>query len=209
LGVETCFATPDWDLITSGNWSNKWDVSVGSMTIKPAREKVLFFSDPYYYTPAIVAVPSDSTLTSLDQLANQSVCVGTSTTYEDWLNGKSDLPPSTIYAQPPAGVKVVSLSTDQDCPQALAAGRRDFVAYVTSETVVNSNIAAGLPVKKLDGKAVFSENLAAAFDKSSSLDPQSLIAAVNTVIQGMHSDGSLSALSNKWFGADLTQAPTK
>ncbi|HSN24363.1 MAG TPA: transporter substrate-binding domain-containing protein, partial [Methylomicrobium sp.] len=33
LGVETCFATPDWDVITAGSWADKWDVSVGSMTI--------------------------------------------------------------------------------------------------------------------------------------------------------------------------------
>src|SRR5512141_1478831 len=26
LGVETCFATPDWSVITAGNWANKWDV---------------------------------------------------------------------------------------------------------------------------------------------------------------------------------------
>jgi len=208
LGVETCFATPDWDMITAGSWANKWDMSVGSMTIKPARQEVLDFTTPYYYTPAIVAVPADSTLTSLDQLANQTVCVGTATTYEDWLNGKSDLPPSTIYTQPPAGVTVVPLPTDQDCPQSLASGRKDFVAYVTSETVVDSNIAAGLPVKKLgDGKAVFSENLAVAFDKSSSLDHKSLLDAVDAIIKTMHTDGTLAALSTQWFGSDLTQAP--
>lgn len=208
LGVETCFATPDWDIITAGSWANKWDMSVGSMTIKPARQEVLYFTKPYYYTPAIVAVPADSTLTSLDDLANQAVCVGTATTYEDWLNGKSDLPASTIYVQPPADVTVVPLTTDQDCPQALAAGRKDFVAYVTSATVVDSNIAAGLPVKKLGGGgAVFSENLAVALDKASSLDPQTLLAAVDTIVKTMHSDGTLAALSIQWFGADLTGAP--
>ncbi len=56
LGVETCFATPAWDAITAGSWANKWDVSVGSMTITTARQKILDFSVPYYYTPAVVAV---------------------------------------------------------------------------------------------------------------------------------------------------------
>jgi ABC-type amino acid transport substrate-binding protein len=32
LGVETCFATPNWDIITAGSWADKWDLSVGSMT---------------------------------------------------------------------------------------------------------------------------------------------------------------------------------
>jgi ABC-type amino acid transport substrate-binding protein len=56
LGVETCFATPNWDVITAGNWADKWDVSVGSMTITTDRQKMLDFSVPYYYTPAVVAV---------------------------------------------------------------------------------------------------------------------------------------------------------
>jgi polar amino acid transport system substrate-binding protein len=207
LGVETCFQTPSWDAITAGNWADKWDVSVGSMTIKPARQKVLDFSVPYYYTPAVVAVKSDSTFQSLNDLAGQALCVGSATTYEDWLNGKLDIRPEDIYAQAPANVKVVSLETDQECAQAITAGRQDFVGYVTSGTVVDANIAAGMPVKKL-GNPVFSENLAAAFDKSSSLPTDSLRAEVDKLFTAMHGDGRLTELSNKWFKADLTQAPS-
>ena len=206
LGVETCFATPSWDAITAGNWANKWDVSVGSMTIKPARQKVLDFSVPYYYTPAVVAVKADSTFKSLDDLAGQALCVGSATTYEDWLNGKLDIRPEDIYAKPPANVTVVSLETDQECAQAITAGRQDFVGYVTSGTVVDQNIAAGMPVKKL-GEPVFSENLAASFDKSSSLPTDSLRAEVDKLFTAMHSDGRLADISNKWFKADLTVAP--
>ena len=206
LGVETCFQTPSWDAITAGNWADKWDVSVGSMTIKPARQKVLDFSVPYYYTPAVVAVKADSNFKSLDDLAGQALCVGSATTYEDWLNGKLDIRPEDIYAKPPANVNVVSLETDQECAQAITAGRQDFVGYVTSGTVVDQNIAAGMPVKKL-GNPVFSENLAAAFDKSSSLPTDSLRAEVDKLFTAMHKDGRLADLSNKWYKADLTQAP--
>ena len=206
LGVETCFSTPSWDAITAGNWANHWDVSVGSMTIKPARQKVLDFSVPYYYTFAVVAVKADSTFKSLDDLAGQALCVGSATTYEDWLNGKLDIRPEDIYAKPPANVTVISLETDQECAQAITAGRQDFVGYVTSGTVVDQNIAAGMPVKKL-GEPVFSENLAASFDKSSSLPTDSLRAEVDKLFTAMHSDGRLANLSNKWFKADLTAAP--
>ena len=207
LGVETCFATPNWDIITAGNWADKWDVSVGSMTITTDRQKILDFSVPYYYTPAVIAVPADSTYASLDDLAGMALCAGASTTYEVWLSqGDMGLPASSIYAQPPAGITVVPLDTDQECAQALAAGRTDFAGYVTSQTVVNANIAAGLPVKQL-GSAVFSEDLAAAFDKSSTLPTDTLRAEVDKVISGMHSDGTLTALSMKWFGEDITMAP--
>jgi polar amino acid transport system substrate-binding protein len=206
LGVETCFATPGWDTITAGSWADKWDVSVGSMTITTARQQVLDFSDPYYYTPAVVAVLKDSGLKSLDDLSGKALCAGVSTTYEDWLNGKLGLPASSVYAQPPSGVTVVSLDTDQFCAQALTSGRKDFVGYVTSQTVVNANIAAGMAVMQL-GTPVYAENLAASFDKKSTLPDATLVAEVDKLFTAMHSDGRLADLSKKWFKEDLTQAP--
>lgn len=209
LGVETCFATPGWDLLTAGNWADKWDMSVGSMTITTSRQQVLDFSVPYYYTPAKVAVAADSGFDSLEALAGQALCAGVSTTYEAWLNNDMDalgLPASSIYATVPAGVVVVPLDSDQECAQAIASGRTDFVGYVTSDTVVDANLAAGMPIVKLDG-TVFSEDLAAAFDKASTLDTATLITKVNEIFTAMHKDGTLSDLSNKWFGMDITQAP--
>jgi polar amino acid transport system substrate-binding protein len=208
LGVETCFATPSWDAITAGNWANKWDVSVGSMTITTARQQILDFSVPYYYTPAVVAVRADSGITDLAGLEGQALCVGTATTYEQWLSHDVEglgLPEASIYAEAP-NVTIVPLETDQECAQAIAAGREDFVGYVTSETVVDANIAAGFPVVKL-GSPVYSEDLAAAFDKSSSLSTDTLRAEVDKLFNAMHGDGRLSELSNQWFGSDLTQNP--
>ena len=208
LGVETCFATPSWDAITAGNWADKWDVSVGSMTITTARQKILDFSVPYYYTPAVVAVRADSGIKDLAGLEGKALCAGTSTTYEQWLNHDMaglGLPESSIYAQAP-NVTVVPLETDQECAQAIAAGREDFVGYVTSATVVDANIAAGFPVVKL-GSPVYSEDLAAAFDKKSTLPSDTLRAEVDKLFNAMHSDGRLTELSNKWFSADLTQSP--
>ena len=208
LGVETCFATPSWDAITAGNWANNWDVSVGSMTVTTARQEVLDFSVPYYYTPAVIAVRSDSGIADLSDLEGEALCVGTATTYESWLSHDMEalgLPESSIYAEAP-DVTVVPLETDQECAQAIAAGREDFVGYVTSETVVDANIAEGFPVVKL-GSPVYSEDLAASFDKSASLATDTLRAEVDELFNAMHSDGRLADLSNQWFGVDLTQAP--
>jgi len=209
IGVETCFATPAWDAITAGNWADKWDLSVGSMTVTVDRQKILNFSVPYYYTPAVVAVGKDSGYKSLDELAGMNLCAGTSTTYESWINNDMvalGLPETSIYAKPPSGVKAVTLETDQECAQSIAAGRTDFVGYVTSQTVVDANIAAGMPVVQL-GSPVYSEDLAAAIDKAATRNTDSLLKIVDDTISGMHKDGSLTALSTKWFQMDLTQAP--
>jgi polar amino acid transport system substrate-binding protein len=204
LGVETCFATPDWGLITAGSWADKWDMSVGSMTVKPPRPDFFHFTTPYYAPTAVIGVPADSTFTSVADLAGQSVCVAEATTYLDWINNALDLNPADIYVKAPEGIQVVELPTDQECPQALAAGRKEFVAYVTSITVVESNIAAGLPVKQL-GEPVFKEKNAVAIDKKSSFDTAAFVKAVDDAIKAMHADGTLGALSIEWFGADLTQ----
>ena len=210
LGVETCFATPEWDMITAGNWADKWDISVGSMTIYVSRQEVLWFTTPYYYTPAVVATRTDSGINAIADLAGKAVCTATATTYEDWLNGiiSKNLPASSIYAKPPAGITVVSLPTDQECAQALNSGRKDFVAYVTSKTVVDANIAAGMPIK-IVGNPVYSEDLAIAIDKEHSLPVDNLLKALDDIVIAMHSDGTLSQLSQQWFGMDLTQAPNK
>jgi polar amino acid transport system substrate-binding protein len=209
LGVETCFATPNWDVITAGNWADKWDVSIGSMTITTARQQVLDFSVPYYFTPAVFAVSDLSEYQSIDDLAGMAVCAGASTTYEIWLNqGDLGLPESSIYRQPPADITVVPLDTDQECAQALAAGREDFAAYITSQTVVNANIDAGLPVRQL-GTPVFSEDLAPSYDKSSTLPTDALRAEIDSIITEMHNDGTLTEMSLLWFGEDITMDPNQ
>ncbi len=137
------------------------------------------------------------------------MCVGTATTYELFLNGDMatlDLPSESIYAQPPAGITVVPLPTDQECAQAIAAGRTDFMAYLTSATVVDQNIADGVPVVKV-GSPVYSEDLAVAIDKQHTLNVDSLVAKLDESVKAMHQDGTLSRLSQQWFGADLSQAP--
>jgi polar amino acid transport system substrate-binding protein len=206
LGVETCFATPNWDMITAGNWANKWDISVGSMTILKKRQEVLNFSVPYYYYTAVVAVQKDSGIKALSDLAGKALCVGGSTTYEEWLTGTLDLPASDVFAQPPANVKEVPLDTDQECAQAIKAGRTDFVGYVTANTVVDANIAAGFPVVQVGGP-VYRESLAVAIDKSASLPTSTLMDKINQIITAMHSDGTLAKLSLKWYQVDLTQTP--
>lgn len=210
LGVETCFATPSWDAITAGNWANKWDVSVGSMTITDDRRQILDFSVPYYYTPAAVAIRADANFTSLEELSGQALCAGSATTYDTWLNGGDLGADIKIIAQAPKDITVVALETDQECSQAIAAGRKDFIGYVTSATVIYANLAEGYPVKFV-GSSVYLEPLAASFDKAASLPTTTLRAEVDKIITKMHSDGTLSQLSLNWFkdekgsGVDYTQ----
>ena len=68
-------------------------------------------------------------------------------------------------------------------------------------------VKAGKPIKVVGGP-LYNEPLAVAVDKSSQLDPQSLVDKLSEIIQEMHDDGTLTKLSMKWYGTDLTKAET-
>ena len=56
LGVDIAFETPDFALVSAGNWSDRWDFSVGSDDHHHARARRSSTSrKPYYYTPAQMA----------------------------------------------------------------------------------------------------------------------------------------------------------
>jgi len=207
LGVKVEFVTPGWDTITAGSWGGRWDISVGSMTITVPRQQVLDFSPPYYYTPAQMTATTASGITSLDGLAGKTVCVGSATTYQDWLGGTLQSVSLGPVASPPAGVKVQTLDTDQACAQAIAAGRKDAEGFLSSSTTVDQAIANGTPIVKV-GSPVFTEQLAVSVDKSGPADTD-FMAALNKIITDMHTDGTLTKFSNAWFKADLTNPPAQ
>lgn len=212
LGVEIEFVTPDWDLITAGNWGDQWDISVGSMTVTTARQEVLDFASPaYYYTPAQFAAADNSGVETLQDLNGKTICVGLSTTYESWLMGDMEglgLPATSYYAEVPTDISVIPLQTDNECAQLIQAGRHEFQAILTSNTVVEAALAEGVPIHRV-GSPVFSENLAVAFDKNASKDNTRLVEKVSEIIAAMHADGTLRSLSMEWFGEDLTMDPTQ
>ncbi|MEX1170016.1 MAG: transporter substrate-binding domain-containing protein [Chloroflexota bacterium] len=203
MGLEVKFETPSWDTITAGSWGGRWDLSVGSMTITSAREAVVAFSTPYYFTPAQMTASTASGITTLDGLAGKTICVGEATTYLDWLNGTLDFGTASPTTKPPDGAKATTLSTDRLCAEAWMAGRTEFEGWLSSSTTVDQAIAEGLPLVRV-GDPVFSEPLAAAVDKSGP-DPTDFIAKVNEILSAMHADGTLTGLSDTWFEMDLTK----
>jgi len=203
LGVEIEFVEPAWELVTAGNWGNRWDMSVGSMTITSQRQEVLDFTQPYYYTPAQMATTTDSGIETLEDLAGKTVCMGAATTYLDWMSGTLDFGTESPDTAPPEGASATTFGTDRECAQAWGSGRRDFEGWLTSSVTVQDAIDDGLPIVAV-ADPVFYEPLAVAFDKGVE-DNDSLVAAVDTIVGEMHADGTLTELSNKWYGYDLTR----
>ena len=202
LGVDLTFETPAWEVLTAGSWGGRWDFSVGSMTITTDRQDALDFTQPYYFTPAQMAVRADSGITDLDGLADKVICVGQETTYLFWIEGTLDFGSETPDTAPPDGATATTLATDRDCAEAWRAGREDFDGWLSSSTTVADAVNDGLPVVPV-GEPVFNEPLAVALDKSAP-DHDQLLATLDSIVGDMHEDGTLSALSEEWLGSDLT-----
>jgi len=213
LGVDVGWEAPAWDTIIAGNWAGRWDASVGSMTITPERAQVLYFTTPYYYTPAAVAVHEDNTsITEVQDLAGKKIGVCGGCTYDLYLQDKLEL------AQDPSGepVKIGSevsspqertYDTDSTAIQDLSLGDGQRLdAVISALPTLQAAIKAGAPIKVI-GSPLFYEPLAVAVDRSSQPDAQSLVDEISGIIEDMHADGTLSELSQKWYGQDLTQGP--
>jgi polar amino acid transport system substrate-binding protein len=179
LGVDVEFQHVDWDIITAGSWSERWDISVGSMTITTPRKELLSFTQAYYYTPAVMAASTRSGVTSVDQLPFEM----------------------------PDGAEATTFPTDANCAEAIEAGREEFDLWISSVTTVDEAIQAGIPIVII-GDPIFTEDLAVAIDKAGP-PHAALLFEIDKIIGEMHEDGTLTELSEKWFeGQDLTQDPT-
>lgn len=204
LGVEVEFVTPDWDLITAGGWAGRWDVSIGSMTPTDERSEVLWFTDGYYFTPAVFAVHKDNTdIMTVDDLSGKVVGLGTATTYESWLNGTLSILGGEIMYDPPAGIEVKPYTTDSEAVQDLALGdgvRLD--AVMSAQPTIQEAINNGVPLKYL-GTPAFYEPLVFALDKSRGTSDK-MVAKLDEILDEMHSDGTLTELSLEWYGIDIT-----
>jgi polar amino acid transport system substrate-binding protein len=204
LGVDVQFMSGVFEDVQAGNWQSDWDLSVGSMTITPDRTKVLDFSSPYYYDTAVAAVRPGSGLTSLADLSGKRIGVTDGSTYESYLKGTLNLPGQGPIPSAIANPEIVKYTTDQDAIDDLAAGKLD--AVISARPELQKAIDRGTNIQIL-GIPLFTEELAAAVVKNAPLDPTSLVQKVTEIIDQMHADGTLSGLSKKWYGVDLTTKP--
>ncbi len=202
LGVDVAWETPVWDVITAGSWNGRWDTTVGSMTPTNERQEVLYFTQPYNYTPAVVVVLADNeevtdVTTDLDgkKVGSCSPC-----TYSDFLEKKLAIDGYTFdFVIDDA--EISGYDTDTTALEDLVNGRLD--AVITAETIAQGYIDAGNPVK-IVGDPVFYEPLSVGFDKSVEPSSESLSVAVDGIIGDLHADGTLSELAEKWYGLDTT-----
>jgi polar amino acid transport system substrate-binding protein len=166
----------------------------GSMTITPGRAKVLHFT-PAYYAPASVAVHESNTdITNLKtDLDGKRIGVCGACTYEFYLDRSLNIPGNYEFVVDDPQIQ--TYDTDSGV-------RLD--AAMSSLSTLKEAEEKGTPIKVV-GDPLYYEPLAAAVDKESPADPEVFVEEVSKTIKKMHEDGTLTELSNKWYGYDLSK----
>jgi ABC-type amino acid transport substrate-binding protein len=189
LGVPVKIVNAPWASVLSGIPVDRFDVSIGSMTITTAREKSMAFSDPYYYTQGQVIVKQGAPiLASLAAMKGKTIGVGTGTTYYDYLNKAG-------------GINIKPYDTDASTFPDLKNGRLNGV--MTADLTAGQAISSGFPFV-FSGNPYYYEPLAFATEKGQA----DWVALLDYAVQTMHKDGTLTAMAKKWYhGFDPTQPP--
>lgn len=187
LGKQEQYVTTSWDGIIEGLRAGRYDGILGSMAITEERLQVVDFSFPYYFSGPQLIVRKDSGLTDIsDFTEDHVVALVTGTTFEKDAEK--------------AGLKFKLYEDDN---QTLMELINDRVDGVLTDRIVGLNAMSkmkGGDNLTIAGSVLRTESMGIAFKKNSALTEQ-----VNAALKAMREDGTLRAISEKWFpGEDIT-----
>jgi len=190
LGLKVEFVSSEWASILAGLSANKYDVIISQVGINPKRELAFDFSTPYIYSMPQLIVRKDekANYTALADLKGKKLGVGQGSVYEQ-------------QAKAVPGIEVRSYAAAPDTMSDLASGRIDAAL---NDSLMSAYL---LKISKLPIKAGANvgavERMGIPFQKG---NPQ-FKAALNKALADAAADGSLKAISLKWFGTDVSKAP--
>jgi polar amino acid transport system substrate-binding protein len=181
------YETFSWEPMIQAVSDGQFDVAADGITITSERAEVVDFSDGYINIDQRILVPIDSDIKSADDLvaADCKVASQTGTTNYDTaveLLGEDRVSPMEEF-----GFVI----------QAVIAG--DACATIMDETAGQGYVGENADKIKLVGDSLSSDSLGFIFPKGSDL-----VGPFNAAISAMKADGSLEALSKKYFTDSFT-----
>jgi polar amino acid transport system substrate-binding protein len=205
LGVEPCFVTPPWSQLVAGKWGDNWDVHVGSVAITFERMGHLYFTQPYYATPTVLLVHNENTSYKVpEDLSGKRIGICAGCTFEDYLRGTLQIPGQTIEYRI-RDAKPIAFESEDPAIRALSEGDGvELDAVMTILPKARAAVDAGYPVRLLDEPVLFTY-ASMTIDRASQRNMQRLIQEINRIVLEMHADGTLTELSLRYQGMDLSQ----
>lgn len=75
VGIQVEWRNVGWDAVFSMINNKETDIGASGITITEDRQKTFDFTEPYYESKLLIALPSDSPISSLDELKDKKIAV--------------------------------------------------------------------------------------------------------------------------------------
>jgi len=187
LGVKAKFEETQWDAIFAGLEAGRFDAISNQVSITDERKKDYLFSEPYTVSHGvIVTLDTNTDIASFDDLSGKTTAQSLTS---NWYTLAQD-----------SGAQVEGVEGWAQAVALVEQGRVD--ATINDElTWFDYKTTEGANGLKVAATTDDSSQQAFAFAKGS----DTLVDAVDGALDDLRADGTLAKISDKYFGADVTQ----
>ena len=188
LGVEPEYVESDWDSLFAGMDAGRYDLVCNGVEVTDERSKTYDFTTPYGYIHTALAVKKDNdTITSFEDLKGKTTANSLASTYMELAESY--------------GATVQGIDTLEETIQLLTAGRIDATlnADVSFYDYLNVHPDADFKIVALTEEA---SHVAIPLRKGE--ETASLREAIDKAIEELQAEGTLTELSEKYFGQDIS-----
>jgi ABC-type amino acid transport substrate-binding protein len=180
LGLQPAYTTVSLDGILAGVPAKQYDIAAVGLSIKPERQKVMAFSEPYYYGYYGIIAKKSANLSADTDFAGKVIALVSGSAQDTY--AKQHYPKAQLKryeAQPQA---IAALEGGQ--VDAFFVGGPDTINYLQqySDLALVASIQTSTP----NGFPM-------------SLDNPSLVAGVNAQLNAMMADGTYTTIYKQWF----------
>ena len=187
IGVEPEYVEGEWDGLFAGLDAGRYDIVCNGVEVTEERAKSYDFSEPYAYIHTALAVKSDNTdITSFEDLDGKTTANSIASTY--------------MTLAESYGAEVLGVDTLDETIQMLVSGRVDATlnADVSFYDYLNVHPDADF---KIVAQTEDASHVCIPVKKGGESD--TLLAAINEAIEALRADGTLTEISEKYFGSDI------
>lgn len=188
LGVEPEYVESDWDSLFAGMDAGRYDMVCNGVEITEERSKTYDFTTPYGYIHTALAVKKDNdSITSFEDLDGKTTANSLASTYMELAESY--------------GATVQGIDTLEETIQLLTAGRIDATlnADVSFYDYFNVHPDADF---KIVAQTEEASHVAIPLRKGE--ETATLLEAINAAIDELRAEGTLTELSEKYFGQDIS-----
>ena len=191
-----CTITPTgWDGIIPALNSGKIDIIMNSMSITEKRDRVIDFTDPYYYTAGAYVGNEDMEISIPEGLDGKILGVQGATTHANFARA----------ALADTGVEVKIYNKQEQANRDLQAGRVDLILAdeIAMQAFLQRDDIAGYEIKaKTPKHEAYGEGIGIGVRDGD----DELTKELNKAIQAVLENGTCTELSKQYFGADICGA---